>query len=411
MAGWVDFAGLEWREGRLDMTGDSRLEEKLDAFSVRAKRIAPACDNEEQTKVSLINPYLELLGYDVRDPMVCRLEFRADIGQGREKVDYAIMRDGRPSLLIEAKAATEDFSAAREAPSQLQRYFIAENVEFAALTNGVVWQWYRGSQEGKLRETPFLVHDVRSPDAAELNWLQSVSGPHFDAKKARGHAEEASIASAILGWIEDARNRPSDDLIRIIMKEKKLGHAFAPRVERVRQSFVATFEAYLDRETDRVLVAARDQQREEPRPASEPEESTPNEQEEARIADLGDGGNPLNSDARERAWRLKGGTWKRESTGRDLMVAVMRYLASIDGRGRHRFYDEAVTASGAPMFSNTDGPPKHWRRVEPSIEKFVLVNRSNRAMEQILAQACNQCRPSTGVSVRFGEDIEVLLDI
>ena len=162
MAGWVDFAGLEWREGRLDMTGDSRLEEKLDAFSVRAKRIAPACDNEEQTKVSLINPYLELLGYDVRDPMVCRLEFRADIGQGREKVDYAIMRDGRPSLLIEAKAATEDFSVAREAPSQLQRYFIAENVEFAALTNGVVWQWYRGSQEGKLRETPFLVHDVRS---------------------------------------------------------------------------------------------------------------------------------------------------------------------------------------------------------------------------------------------------------
>ena len=63
------------------MTEDSRLEEKLEAFSARARRIAPACDNEEQTKVSLINPYLEILGYDVRDPMVCRLEYTADIGQ------------------------------------------------------------------------------------------------------------------------------------------------------------------------------------------------------------------------------------------------------------------------------------------------------------------------------------------
>lgn len=393
------------------MTGDSQLEEKLEAFSARAKRIAPACDNEEQTKVSLINPYLELLGYDVRDPMVCRLEYRADIGQGREKVDYAIMRDGRPSILIEAKAATEDFSSAREAPSQLQRYFIAENVEFAALTNGVVWQWYRGSQEGKLREAPFLVHDVRSPEAAELKWLQSVSGPHFDAKEARGHAEEASVASAILGWIEEARHRPSDDLIRIIMKEKNLGYAFAPRVERVRQSFVATFEAYLDRETDRVLVAARDQQREEPRPVSEPEESAPNDRGEARVVDLGDGGAPLNSESRERAWRVKGQVWRREPNGRLLMLSVLRYLASIDGRGRYRFYDETVTVTGARMFSNVQEHPNQWRRVEPDIDRFVNVNRSYRDIEQLLAQACSQCRPASGVPVRFREDIDVMLDI
>ena len=93
------------------------------------------------------------------------------------------------------------------------------------------------------------------------------------------------------------------------------------------------------------------------------------------------------------------------------MVAVMRYLASIDGRGRQRFYDEAVTASGVPMFSDTEGLPKQWRRVEPSIAKFVLVNRSNKDMEQLIAQACKQCRPSSGMPVRFGEDIEVLLDI
>ena len=214
------------------MAGDSRLEEKLEAFSVRAKRIASACDNEEQTKVSLINPYLEILGYDVRDPLVCRLEYRADIGQGREKVDYAIMRDGRPSILIEAKPATADFSAALQAPVQLQRYFMAEDAEFAALTNGVVWQWYRLAQEGKLLGTPFLVHDVRSPTAAELRWLYSVSEPHFDPKKTRAQAEESRIASAILDWIEETRLRPSDHLLRIIMRDRNLGSATVPRVER-----------------------------------------------------------------------------------------------------------------------------------------------------------------------------------
>ena len=190
------------------MTDDKRLEEKLEAFSARARRVAPACDNEEQTKVSLINPYLEILGYDVRDPLVCRLEYRADFGQGREKVDYAIMRDGRPSILIEAKPATEDFSSAVQVPAQLQRYFMAENAEFAVLTNGLGWQWYRAGPDGKLLETPFLVHDVRSPGSAELRWLQSVSEPQFDPENARAQAEDASIASAVLNWIEETRHRP-----------------------------------------------------------------------------------------------------------------------------------------------------------------------------------------------------------
>lgn len=391
------------------MTGDSRLEESLEAFATRARRIAPECDNEEQTKVSLINPYLEILGYDVRDPLVCRLEYRADIGQGREKVGYAIMRDDRPSILIEAKPATVDLSAALEAPAQLQRYFIAESAEFAVLTNGVVWQWYRAASDGKLLGAPFLVHDVRSPGATELPWLQSVSEPHFDPKSTRVRAEDVSIASAILGWIEETRYGPSDELLRLIMKRRNLGYASTARVERVRRSFVTTFESYMDRETDRLLDAARDQQREEPRPQSAPEENAPTVREEVRTVDLADGGEPLNLESRERAWRVKGGDWRREPNGRTLLVAVLRYLASIDSRGPYRFYDETVTATGGHMFSDTQEHPDRWRRVESGIDKFVKIHRSYSDMEQLLAQACAQCQTLSGAPVRLGEDIEVVL--
>lgn len=392
------------------MTTDG-LKEKLEAFSARARRIAPACGNEEQTKVSLVNPFLEILGYDVRDPIVCRLEYSADIGQGREKVDYAIMRDDRPSILIEAKSASSDFSNALQAPPQLQRYFFAEDAEFAVLTNGVVWQWYRRGRDGRLVLTPFLIHDIRSPGACELPWLESVSAQHFDPRNARVQAEETSIASEILAWIEETRQQPSDDLLRFILRNRKLGSASARRLERMRRSFVATFEAYIDRETDRLLAAVRDQQREEPRPESAPEENAPPVRKKARTVDLGDGRDPLNPESRERAWRVRGGDWQREPDGRSLMLAVLRYLASIDSRGRYRFYDETVTATGGRMFLDIQEHPSKWRRVEPGMDKFVKVHRSYGDMAQLLAQACAQCRTSTGAPIRLGEDIEIVLEL
>ena len=46
---------------------------QLKAARSRASKLPsliPHCTNEEQTKITLINPYLEYLGRDVRDPNV-----------------------------------------------------------------------------------------------------------------------------------------------------------------------------------------------------------------------------------------------------------------------------------------------------------------------------------------------------
>ena len=108
-----------------DMTDNPRLEEKLKAFADQARRVEPDCiNNEAQTKVCLINPYLEILGYDVRDPKICAFEYTADIGKSGKKVDYALLRAGRPSILIEANAVNMDVRN-DTVPTQLQRYFMA----------------------------------------------------------------------------------------------------------------------------------------------------------------------------------------------------------------------------------------------------------------------------------------------
>ena len=94
--------------------------------------LIPHYTNEEQTKITLINPYLEYLGRDVQDPNVVRQEYQADFEtKNPEKVDCAIMKDGEPVILIEAKAANSNLP--RKASLQLMRYFQAKRGRYAIL--------------------------------------------------------------------------------------------------------------------------------------------------------------------------------------------------------------------------------------------------------------------------------------
>ena len=72
-----------------------------------AQRIAAqsaSLQSEEATKHALVLPFLQAMGYDPFNPDEIIPEYTADFGtkQG-EKVDYAIMRDGSPAILIECK--------------------------------------------------------------------------------------------------------------------------------------------------------------------------------------------------------------------------------------------------------------------------------------------------------------------
>ena len=64
------------------------------------------CKTEEATKAALIQPFIRALGYDVNNPVEVVPEFTADVDPKRiNRVDYAIMSDGKPIMLFECKAA------------------------------------------------------------------------------------------------------------------------------------------------------------------------------------------------------------------------------------------------------------------------------------------------------------------
>lgn len=77
----------------------------LEQLVARIKNIRDSITTEEATKTSLIMPFFSLLGYDVFNPLEFMPEYTADVGVKKgEKVDYAIMNNGEPVVLIEAKA-------------------------------------------------------------------------------------------------------------------------------------------------------------------------------------------------------------------------------------------------------------------------------------------------------------------
>ena len=148
------------------------LWKQMEAHAEWAKAKNEECTNEEQTKATLITPYLKLLGYDPHDPTHVRREVPAG-DHKKERVDYVVYRDQEPKpepwLVVEAKALEVDLSRAQ---AQLNYYA----AQYGALTNGRVWRWYRKMTTGHLEKPPFLEHDVFCPGSARSAGSRRSSG-------------------------------------------------------------------------------------------------------------------------------------------------------------------------------------------------------------------------------------------
>ena len=389
-----------------------QLLESLQQFSKRAIKIQNACVNEEQTKASLVSPYIDQLGYDASDPFtVCR-EYTADIGKKGEKVDYAILRDESPSILIEAKPAGTHF-ASKKAPAQLLRYFMAAEADFAALTNGLEWHWFRAIPGNiKLESEPFLSLDVRKPLPYQLDWLLQVSEPYFDLEKTRIQAELQLVTSKSLEWIESERKGPTDKFIRFFIREQELGRASPHMVNTAQNVFRRVFNNYINQEADVLLAKARNFAEEELNIVVERKKKIIKTASGSRkkpasakevFLDTEDGQPMMSSFDRPRAWRLpeKEKFWIRENHSKDLQLAVIHHLAGRDIRGIKKFFNESldgVTFKG----KNAEIDIKRHTEIIPGVWHETAL--SNIKRKTVLTTVANLVRTSDGRSISVSED-------
>jgi len=91
--------------------------------------------SEANTKKKIVEPLLELLGWDLRSNEV-RLEHPVRIGTKPNYVDYALILEKKPVVLVEAKAF--DVILTSDHSQQIIGYGRVEGVQWVVLTNGKI---------------------------------------------------------------------------------------------------------------------------------------------------------------------------------------------------------------------------------------------------------------------------------
>ncbi len=188
---------------------------KIVALSAKSKQLGASLTTEEATKNALVMPFLNtVLGYDVFDPTEVVPEFTADVGTKKgEKVDYALLKDGKVQMLVECKKYGELLSVAHA--SQLFRYFVVTQARIAILTNGHQYLFFTDlDAPNKMDEKPFLELDLENIDEHALPALEKLTKQFFDLESIISTAGELKYVQQIKRIIGAQYKEPEEDFVR-----------------------------------------------------------------------------------------------------------------------------------------------------------------------------------------------------
>lgn len=196
--------------------------DELRQFSKRVETLKENILTEEATKTSLIMPFFSLLGYDVFNPHEFLPEFTADVGIKKgEKVDYAIIKDGKPIILVEAKWCGENLD---KHGSQLFRYFGTTAAKFGILTNGITYKFYTDLDESnKMDMKPFLEINILDIKEGYVQELKKFHKNSFDIETIFNTASELKYSNEIIKLMSQQLKSPQDNFIKYVLGEVYLG--------------------------------------------------------------------------------------------------------------------------------------------------------------------------------------------
>lgn len=186
--------------------------------------------SEEDTKRVLVVPFIEALGYDTRNPAEFLSEYSATGGSGR--VDYAILKDRTPVIIVECKPASN--TQLIDNRGQLRRYFSDIKPDVAILTNGTLYQFFSNlDREEEMDSTPFLEVDLGDcddgafgePGAPAINALSAFTKTEFTSERAREAALALKYKRGIRRFIEQQfyGNALAPDFVELLARRVHTG--------------------------------------------------------------------------------------------------------------------------------------------------------------------------------------------
>ncbi|MEH0155492.1 type I restriction endonuclease [Limibacter armeniacum] len=219
--------------------------DKLRSIADRITKMKDQVATEEATKNAFVMPFLSALGYDVFNPMEVVPEFIADIGTKKgEKVDYCILKDGAPAIIIECKHWKEKLDVHS---TQLHRYFHVTTAKFGILTNGFVYRFYSDlEQANKMDDQPFLEFDFENFNENLVNELKKFTQEAFDIDRIVDSASDLKYSKQIIELLAGELREPSDDFVKHFATKVYTGRL----TEKVKEQFTG-----LVKKSARILIS------------------------------------------------------------------------------------------------------------------------------------------------------------
>lgn len=263
------------------MSDDFR--QKVRAFAERAVGLAPRCtSSEESAKLFLILPFLNFLGYDDRNPDEVCPEHNADFSEKyKNRVDFAILQNGKPVIAIECKALGAQL---RDDRGQLRSYFnAAPTVKMGVITDGLIYEFYADSDEPNMMDqTAFLALDLREVAKGKIEdsvdeGLRSLQKSNFDPENIGAEAKRKLIFQNLLQQLAKLAEEPSEPFVRLLLQNVGLSHirtkALAEYTELTKSAFGEFVNLRIlqrldlptkDKEADKPLILPETSQAESP---------------------------------------------------------------------------------------------------------------------------------------------------
>lgn len=196
----------------------------------RVNKLKTQIQTEEATKNAFIMPFLQMIGYDVFNPLEVVPEYVTDIGTKKgEKIDYAIFKNGQPIILVECKHWAQNLDLH---DGQLLRYFHVSKAKFGILTNGVQYRFYSDLVEAnKMDEKPFLEFDIAEIRENQIEELRKFHKSTFDIDSIVNTASELKYTNELKQLISKEFNSPSEPFVRLFATQVYSGRLTANVLE------------------------------------------------------------------------------------------------------------------------------------------------------------------------------------
>lgn len=220
------------------------FKDSIKQISERVIKLKDNIETEEATKNAFIMPFINALGYDVFNPLEVLPEMTCDIAMKKgEKIDYAILKDGEPIILIECKHWKQDLNLH---DNQLLRYFNVSKAKFGVLTNGIIYRFYTDLKEPNIMDDkPFLEVDIADMKDEQIEELKKFHKSYFDIDNILSSASELKYMGELKKILQNEFSAPSSDFVRMLAARVYEGRMlqsiieqFTPLVKRAISSYI-----------------------------------------------------------------------------------------------------------------------------------------------------------------------------